>query len=91
MKNMLLILVLLVLSVPALAQIYEQQYDRILAPMERVVGEHNNEYANVAIPGAEDDLKDQAVRYDEMVNSVNEANERHFNELVNTTILGEKK
>lgn len=91
MKNLLLVLVFFILSVPAFAQIYEQQYDRILAPMEKVVGEHNNKYANVAIPGAEDDLKDQALRYDEMVNSVNEANERHFNELVNTTILGEEK
>lgn len=91
MKNAIFPVFFLLLTAAASAQIYEQQYDRILAPMQKVVNEHNQKYSNIDIPGADEDIKEQSVRYDEMVTGLNEANERHFNQLLDTTTILEKE
>lgn len=70
---------LILLSIPAVAQVYEGKDALIKAPLDGAIDRHSNMYANVPLAGAYEDVKPQEVRYIEMTDPVNVANERHFN------------
>jgi hypothetical protein len=79
MKHILYFLAAITLvTIPAIAQIYEGKASDYKAPLDQVIEEFNAEYANKVIAGAAEDLKPQALRYRQMTQALNEANERHF-------------
>ncbi|MBF0593660.1 MAG: hypothetical protein HQL22_01685 [Candidatus Omnitrophica bacterium] len=69
---------IILVSIPAMAQIYNGKDQEVKAPLDRAVAESNAMYANVEKAGAAEDRKTQEARYYEMTNAVNQANEHHF-------------
>ena len=76
----------LLIAVPATAQIYRNQANAVVSPFNKVIQRTNAVYANTAYPGDEENSKSQALRYRQMTEPMNDANERHF-----ITILNEIK
>jgi ABC-type transporter MlaC component len=72
----------------AQAQIKDGQYSAMTEPVDRAVGQHNAMYRYVPEPGADEDVKPQDVRYNQMTVPVNEAMDRHLevSHSVNTII-----
>jgi hypothetical protein len=69
----------LFVSTYAIGQIYDGQHDAMVASMDRAAEQHAAVYANVGIPGADEDIKSQEERYSNMTEPMDDANDRHFN------------
>ncbi|MBF0387298.1 MAG: hypothetical protein HQL20_05520 [Candidatus Omnitrophica bacterium] len=74
---------LILVAVPVMAQVYNGRAEVIVAPMDNAIATANAYYANVANPGAVEESQPQDVRYNEMTNAMDEANQRHFQVVVN--------
>lgn len=74
---------ILLVTLPAMAQIYDHRDRAITKPLDEAIEQSNTLYANTASAGDADAQKSQAARYKEMTQAVNEANERHFNANLN--------
>lgn len=72
------LIVLVLSSFSAQAQIFEGSYNAITEPMDRMEYQHEMAYADVPVPGAAEDAKPQDQLYGEMLTPVNEATVRHF-------------
>lgn len=73
----------------AIAQIYEGRAAAITEPMDRVEGQHEQMYANVGSAGDADNAVPQDQRYTNMTDPLDQANERHFNEVRNYETIRE--
>ncbi len=91
LKYILFVIAVLVIAAPSFAQVYQNQYDEMVAPLDRAINQVNEIYANVPKPGDDEDLKPQDQRYEEMTNAVNEANERHFEQGKNVKTIIEQE
>jgi hypothetical protein len=79
-RYFLFVCVVVLLAVPSWAQLYDGKQEEMAAPMDRAINQVNDMYANVPIAGADEDVKPQDVRYQNMTVPMNQANERHFEE-----------
>jgi hypothetical protein len=79
-KYFLFVCAIVLLIVPSWAQLYEGKQDEMVAPMDRAINQANEMYADFPFPGDKEDAIPQEVRYQEMTEPVNGANERHFEE-----------
>jgi hypothetical protein len=78
LKYFLFLFALVVVVAPSWAQVYEDKYQEMVGPMDRVANQVNEMYADVPIAGAEEDATPQDVRYQNMTEPMNQANEKHF-------------
>lgn len=69
---------IILISIPATAQIYQDKANAMAAPLEDAVEQANAVYSNVPFPGDDENAEPQEARYEEMTNGVDEANEHHF-------------
>ena len=67
----------------AIAQIYDGMHDAVVEPMDRVAAQHNAVYANVGKAGDAEDAMLQDERYTNMMEPMDDANDRHFNVITN--------
>lgn len=73
-----LIFGMILVSIPVMAQIYNNKSDEILAPLDNAVEQANAIYSNAGFPGDAENAKPQDIRYNEMTAPQNAANERHL-------------
>ena len=91
MKDQLLFLGIMFLLVGAAsAQMYDGKHDELVNPMDRAVVEVNDMYSNVPVAGAREDVTPQDVRYQNMTEPLDEANDRHFESATNFETIIEK-
>ena len=70
-------------STYVMGQVYDGQHDAVTNPMDRVVVQHAAAYANTGIAGDDQDLIAQEARYTNMIEPMDDANDRHFKTVVN--------
>lgn len=61
-----------------MAQFYDGKSDELRTEIDKKYNEESVYYSNIPNPGIDEDAKLQNIRYQELTNAVNEANERHF-------------
>ena len=83
LQFLILIFSVLLLTLPAVAQIYDGKAEEITAPFDKAIEQANALYANEAIAGASEDATPQDIRYTNMTSAMNEANEHHFDAFKN--------
>jgi hypothetical protein len=89
-RYFLFVLVVILLTVPSWAQIYDGKQEEMVGTMDRAIYQVNDMWADVPIAGADEDVKPQDVRYQNMTVPLNEANERHFVEGAKATTIVDK-
>ncbi|NTV29757.1 MAG: hypothetical protein HGA80_06740 [Candidatus Omnitrophica bacterium] len=89
MKKTLLVLTCLVMffALNARAQFMKDKYEAEVGVVDAIAAKSARLYANEEIPGAVEDRKPQAQRYNEMVVHIDNAIVHHYN---TTLITGEK-
>jgi hypothetical protein len=80
LKYFLFVCVVVLLVAPSWAQIYQDKYEEMVGPMDRAANQVNELYADMPEVGAEEDAMPQDVRYQNMTEPMNEANEHHFDQ-----------
>jgi hypothetical protein len=78
LRYFLFVCAIVLLVAPSWAQLYDGKQDEMVAPMDRAANQANEMFADQPFPGADEEVKPQDVRYQEMTQEVDEANERHF-------------
>ena len=68
-------------AVQGMAQIYDQKAEQIGSPMDRTAEQHAELYADVGKAGDAEEAMSQDERYGNMTEPLDEANERHFDEV----------
>jgi len=75
---------IIMVSIPVMAQVYPNKTQEIKEPFDQVVEQTNAFYSNETTAGAAEETKSQEIRYEEMTNAIDEANERHFEMSLNS-------
>jgi len=86
-RYFLFICAVVLLAYPSWAQLYDDRHQEMVAPMDRAANQVNDLYADVPIAGADEDVKPQDVRYQNMTVPLNDANERHFDQGTNVKTI----
>lgn len=73
------------------AQLYDNQYQQMVSPMDQVEQQHQQKYQDIPIAGEGEDLKTQTDRYQEMTEDINQANQIHFQQNFLNPLGGEVK
>ena len=79
-RYFLFVCVVVLLAAPSWAQIYDGKHEELVAALDRAIYQVNDLYVDVPIAGADEDVQPQDVRYQNMTEPVDQANERHFEE-----------
>jgi hypothetical protein len=73
----------------AIAQVYDEHYEKVSDPMDRTAAQHQAAYANVRGVGDDEAALPQDERYEDMTDDVDKANEHHFNDVVGYNTIEE--
>ena len=77
-RNILVLILAILWTTPVLAQIYEDKYENMVAPMEHAIDNSKDYTANVQSPGAVEDDKPDTQRYEENVGTMDKVTDKHF-------------
>lgn len=78
-------------TTPSTAQIYNDKYENLVSSMDRAAENSQDYYADIPAPGASEEDKEGAERYEENVLPLDEANERHFSHPDTLSVMDQKK
>jgi hypothetical protein len=78
------------LAVPSWAQLYNDKHDATVNSVDRAAMQATEMYSDVPAAGAKEEALTQDVRYQNMTEPMNEANEHHFDEGAKDTTIVDK-
>ena len=77
-QKIIILALALLWAAPVLAQLYENKYENMVVPMEHAIKNSTDYTANVRSPGAIEDDKPDAQRYEENVGTMDKVTDKHF-------------